>query len=114
MGVLSRMFRRQRQPAAPVETERTAALAALAEGLAGVPTGDEPPVREVAGEVAAADAPRPGEEPERTEVPLRSLQRYRQDPAFKKFMAKAQKKPGAADRRPGIPSDYFDREQRPR
>ncbi len=48
------------------------------------------------------------------EVPLRALQRYRQDPAYKNFMAKARKAPGAVSRRPGIPADAFDRQQRPR
>jgi hypothetical protein len=90
----------------------------------------EPPAAP-AGTVAASPAPEPSapapESPEtatatphsaapaeRPQVPLRSLNRYRQDPAFKNFMAKAQKKPGTATRRPGIPGDYLDRERRPR
>jgi len=109
MRVLDRLFRRPAKPAAPEEAEGTAVLPALSEARSADPATVAPS--------APAPAPvqpaRPADPPEQPGISLRSLQRYRQDPAFKSFMAKAQKKPGAA-RRPGIPSDYFDGQRRPR
>jgi hypothetical protein len=108
MRVLDRLFKRPAKPAAPEEANPTAALAApAAEGAA------KPVAAPSTAEPAPVQPTRPAALPEQPEVPLRSLQRYRQDPAFRNFMAKAQKKPGAA-RRPGIPADYLDGDQRPR
>src|SRR5579885_2174436 len=114
MGVLNRLFRRDRKAEAPDESERAVALAALADGLGSEPPSGAHPVQQPAAAAIDTEPAPPGAEPEQPEIPLRSLQRYRQDPAFKNFMTKAQKKPGAANRRPGIPSEYFDGEQRPR
>lgn len=96
---------------APDGAARTAAPTASAEAAAADPAAIEP--ASPAPAAARTEPPPPVDRPAQPELPLRSLQRYRQDPGFKNFMAKAQKRPGAA-RRPGIPGDYLDGEQRPR
>jgi len=111
MSILNRLFGRRKGRAAPGARERAAT------DMAAIAAADPAPAEPAAAlPEAASHAAVPlasAHLPEQPEVPLRSLQRYRQDPAFKNFMAKAQKRPGAG-RRPGIPSDYFDTQQRPR
>ncbi len=108
MSVLSRLFRR-RAPAAPGEVQPPAAPA---DALA-APPATTPPATAVEAPESADEAPGPATAADEPALPLRSLNRYRQDPAYKNFMAKAQKRPGAT-RRPGIPADYLDGERRPR
>ncbi len=107
MNVLSRLFRRRKQQPAAGEARPAAVAPATSPATT-------PPARAPESPESPSAAPRPTTTPEQPEVPLRSLHRYRQDPAYRNFMAKAQKKPGAATRRPGIPADYLDGERRPR
>jgi len=58
-----------------------------------------PATRSTADQATAAEPPTAAPPPE-AEIPLRSLERFRQDPAYRNFMAKARRPPGAPDRRP--------------
>ncbi|HLZ71491.1 MAG TPA: hypothetical protein VKV26_16435 [Dehalococcoidia bacterium] len=111
MSVLGRLFgnrrRRREQAAAGAGTPPSIGQ----EAPAPEPAEIEPSLAESdrAGATGAEPAAHAGQAA--AETPLRSLQRYRHDPAFKNFMAKAQKPPGAV-RRTNLPPDAFDREQR--
>ncbi|HEY7293986.1 MAG TPA: hypothetical protein VH916_03050 [Dehalococcoidia bacterium] len=112
MGILQRLFGKEPRQT-PAAEGRAAAEPAPAAGLPDQPAAGE-------GRAAQAGAAEPAYPPAmesdgpKNEVPLRSLERYRQDPAFKNFMAKARKAPGSSPLRPGLPTDVFDRNRQQR